>query len=53
MALYKIIEQDSEGNALTVQNTETGACIPADEGNADYRAFLAWVAAGNTPDPME
>lgn|SRR5574341_51018 len=27
------------------------ACIPADEGNADYRDYLAWIAAGNTPDP--
>lgn len=26
-----------------------GAIIPADQGNADYRSYLAWVAAGNTP----
>lgn len=30
-----------------------GACIPADERNADYGEFLAWVAAGNTPDPVD
>ncbi len=28
-----------------------GASIPVAPGNADYQAFLAWEAAGNTPDP--
>lgn len=28
-----------------------GAVIPADPGNTDYKAYLAWVAAGNTPTP--
>lgn len=27
-----------------------GAFIPPDEANADYAAYLDWVAAGNTPD---
>jgi hypothetical protein len=27
------------------------ATIPKDPANTDYAAFLAWVAAGNTPDP--
>lgn len=29
-----------------------GAHVPADEGNADWRAFLAWKASGKTPAPM-
>ena len=28
-----------------------GASIPADNGNRDWLAYLAWVALGNTPDP--
>lgn len=27
------------------------AFIPTDPANADYAEYLAWVAAGNTPDP--
>jgi hypothetical protein len=27
------------------------ACIPEDERNADWRDYLAWVDAGNTPLP--
>lgn len=29
-----------------------GAQIPADQNNRDYRAYLAWVAQGNTPEEL-
>lgn len=29
-----------------------GAIIPPDPANADYAAYLAWVAAGGVPDPI-
>jgi len=45
MAKYKYLESGG------VQNTETGAVIPAASGNRDYREYLAWVAKGNSPDP--
>ena len=35
----------------TVLRSMDGAYIPVDPGNADYAAYLAWRAAGNTPDP--
>lgn len=30
-----------------------GVFIPEDETNRDYRQYLDWVAAGNTPDPAD
>jgi hypothetical protein len=30
-----------------------GATISPDVGNTDYQAYLAWVAAGNTPAPVD
>ncbi len=29
------------------------AFIPADPANTDYRAYLDWLAAGNTPEPAD
>jgi fructose-1-phosphate kinase PfkB-like protein len=30
-----------------------GANIPLDPANTDYAAYLVWVAAGNTPTPVD
>ena len=38
-------------NGSTIIQRSDGANIPADPANADYQQYLAWVAAGNTPDP--
>lgn len=47
MADYKII------SAQVIQRTQDGAFIPVAQGNADYRAYQVWLAAGNTPDPED
>lgn len=41
--------QLTQGGAVI--RSQDGAVIPAAPANADYRAYLAWVAAGNTADP--
>jgi hypothetical protein len=35
-----------------VLDTEYNRVIPKDLGNRHYQEYLAWVEAGNTPDPM-
>ena len=35
-----------------VLRTADNAMIPSDPANFDYVNYLAWVAAGNTPDPI-
>lgn len=41
---------------LTTSGTilrDDGVFIPKDPNNSDYRAYLAWVEDGNTPDPED
>lgn len=41
-------------NAIAcVRRLSDNATIPFDEGNLDYREYLAWCAAGHTPLPAE
>ena len=36
-----------------VQDIETGAFIPKDYNNRDWRKYQEWINKGNTPDPLE
>ena len=38
-------------NFQSVLRLSDGAFIPPDPANTDYAAYLAWLEAGNTPDP--
>lgn len=42
--MYKLLQN-------SVTRLSDGASIPMSEGNRDYREYLEWVAAGNTPEP--
>lgn len=35
----------------TILRQADGASIPADPFNSDFREYLAWCEAGNTPEP--
>lgn len=39
--------------STSITRIADGATIPADPGNTDYAAYLAWVAEGNMPEPAD
>lgn len=40
-------------NSTNITRLADGASIPNDPRNGDYVAYLAWIAAGNTPTPAD
>ena len=59
MALYKL-KNDFKGdlstiikNVGTVGTSKTVICIPIEPNNTDYREYLEWVDAGNTPEAAD
>lgn len=51
---YKLFERN--GIIYVVRydpDNNSALSIPNDPANSDYQAYLAWVAAGNTPEPPD
>jgi len=51
MTTYKIIKDFQGVNACILRDEKDS--IPFDPGNRDYQEYLAWLAAGNTPEPAD
>jgi hypothetical protein len=49
--MYKLYKFN--GEVVSIKRLSDGSSIPLVEGNCDYREYLAWVAAGNTPEPAD
>ena len=53
--MYKLTKSliTGEINGVETQQGKFTLCIPMDESNTDYQAYLKWVAEGNEPLPAE
>ena len=50
--MYKLTPQHQDA-PVTIHRLSDNTFIPPDPDNTDYQAYLAWVAAGNTPLPAD
>jgi len=51
--IYQLIKSPFDDSCQVVKNLENNTYIPLHESNADYQAYLKWVAEGNTPEPAD
>ncbi|CAB4158660.1 hypothetical protein UFOVP713_16 [uncultured Caudovirales phage] len=54
--MYKLFKFSGAAEPQLVNRTNDNGsvtCIPFDPANTDYQAYLAWLEAGNTPEPAD
>jgi hypothetical protein len=51
--MYQLILDGSTNTVKIVLRIADNTFIPFDPANTDYQAYLAWLAAGNTPTPPQ
>jgi hypothetical protein len=52
--MYKLMKPAFPNTPIvSVQRQSDYAFIPFDPENTDYKAYLAWLAEGNTPIPAD
>jgi hypothetical protein len=51
--MYKLIKNVITGQTKVIERLSDNACIPMDEANTDYQAYLKWLDEGNTPQPAD
>lgn len=48
-----VLDESGAISSDKIRRSSDGAFIPSDINNRDYKAYLEWLAAGNTPLPAE
>lgn len=49
--MYQLVNNPLSGAVAMIVRLADRSFIPLDADNTDYKNYLAWVAAGNTPLP--
>ena len=49
--IYKLANHPMGGHFIL--RLDDNAHIPTDPANTDYQAYLAWLEAGNAPEPAD
>ena len=52
MTVYKLINNLANTNPMCILK-DGHMSIPIDPANTDYQQYLAWLEAGNTPEPAD